>query len=206
MRAKPFQYTLIACCLLLYLLFSTNTSQAKSFERNTNYTTCFSPKGQCAELIASLIDHAKSNIELASYSFTSWPIARALIRAQKRGVHIKILTDRSQFKNKSLIPELMTYDIPIRVDDSVTIAHNKYIIVDDSQLETGSFNYTVSANRYNAENVLIINSSALAHRYHTNFSHRFLKAIPASNYHYHPAPYYDSRNRRHKHARHRTIH
>lgn len=82
----------------------------------------------------------------------------------------------------------MRHGIPVWVDDSVSIAHNKFLILDNKTVETGSFNYTVSANRYNAENVLIINDPVLAQTYLSNFKHRVASSISATRYHYHPKP------------------
>ena len=37
--------------------------------------------------------------------------------------------------------------------------HDKFIVIDDSTLELGSFNYTTAAEKRNAENVLVIHGS-----------------------------------------------
>ena len=46
------------------------------------------------------------------------------------------------------------------------------MIVDKAVVETGSFNYTVSAQHYDAENLLIIHSKILADRYLANWHRR----------------------------------
>ena len=37
--------------------------------------------------------------------------------------------------------------------------HDKYLVIDGKTVETGSFNYTASAERRNAENVVVINDN-----------------------------------------------
>lgn len=48
--------------------------------------------------------------------------------------------------------------------------HNKYLIVDDKTVETGSFNYTANAEKHNAENVIVIkNNKKLAKEFIDNW-------------------------------------
>jgi len=48
--------------------------------------------------------------------------------------------------------------------------HDKYLIIDGKTVETGSFNYTASAERRNAENVVVIrNNKKLAGQYIENW-------------------------------------
>jgi phosphatidylserine/phosphatidylglycerophosphate/cardiolipin synthase-like enzyme len=49
-----------------------------------------------------------------------------------------------------------------RIDDAPAITHNKVIILDDATVITGSFDFTKSADTRNAENVVTIESRALA--------------------------------------------
>ena len=61
-------------------------------------------------------------------------------------------------------------DIPLRFNSNYAIMHDKYIIIDDKTVETGSFNYTASAEKRNAENVLVVKDDpALAKRYLENW-------------------------------------
>jgi phosphatidylserine/phosphatidylglycerophosphate/cardiolipin synthase-like enzyme len=46
--------------------------------------------------------------------------------------------------------------VTVLVDSRHAIFHNKYTIVDGTDVETGSYNYTGSAERRNAENCLVI--------------------------------------------------
>jgi phosphatidylserine/phosphatidylglycerophosphate/cardiolipin synthase-like enzyme len=42
----------------------------------------------------------KKSLLIQAYSFTSAPIAKAIIDAKKRGVDVKIILDKSQFSQK----------------------------------------------------------------------------------------------------------
>ena len=43
--------------------------------------------------------------------------------------------------------------------------HDKFIVVDGQLVETGSFNFTSSAESRNAENVLVLHDPVVAQRY-----------------------------------------
>ena len=59
--------------------------------------------------------------------------------------------------------------IPVRIDAAHAIAHNKVMLIDDSMVITGSFNFTRAAEEKNSENLLIVHDPALAARYAENW-------------------------------------
>jgi len=67
---------------------------------NTPAQVYFSPKGGCTEAIIDQINNAKSEILVQAYSFTSAPIAKALLQAQKRGIKVEAILDKSQRREK----------------------------------------------------------------------------------------------------------
>ncbi len=137
---------------------------------------CFSPEGQCEKLALFAINNAKKEILLQCYSFTSNPIADALIEASKKGVSVRVLFDRSQLKAPySKIHILRKAGIKTKVDYVQGIAHNKVIIIDQDRLITGSYNFSAAANNKNAENMLFINDEKLAMIYRNQWLQRFKK-------------------------------
>jgi phosphatidylserine/phosphatidylglycerophosphate/cardiolipin synthase-like enzyme len=130
----------------------------------------FSPKGGATEAIIEALGHAHSSILVQAYSFTSEPIARALVRAHRRGLRVEILLDKSQQNQRYSVASLLTQaSIPTVIDAAHAIAHNKVMIIDDETVITGSFNFTKAAEERNAENVLIIRSKHLAARFLENW-------------------------------------
>ena len=120
----------------------------------------FSPKQGATKLIINTIKNAEKSIFVAAYSFTSKPIANALIEAYQNGVDVKIVLDKSQRTAKySAFLEVKNLGIPIRINSKYAIMHNKFMIVDGKILQTGSFNYSQAAENNNAENVLIISDN-----------------------------------------------
>ena len=141
---------------------------------NTPARVYFSPKGGCTEAIIKELDQAKTDILVQAYSFTSAPIAKALLNAHKRGVKVEAILDKSQRQEKyTSATFLVNSGIPTYIDDRHAIAHNKIMIIDRETVITGSFNFTKAAEEKNAENVLVIKSKELAKVYMENwYKHR----------------------------------
>lgn len=117
----------------------------------------FSPQGGCQEAIIREIDQAKKTIDVAMYYFTSKPLAEALIRAERRGVRVRVYLDESQKTAKcSKVKELETGGCEIKFEDGPGLMHNKFCIIDKRVVITGSYNWTSAAERKNDETVLII--------------------------------------------------
>lgn len=56
----------------------------------------FSPKGGATEAVVAEIGKAQKAILVQAYSFTSPPIAKALLEVHKRGVKVEAILDKSQ--------------------------------------------------------------------------------------------------------------
>jgi phosphatidylserine/phosphatidylglycerophosphate/cardiolipin synthase-like enzyme len=142
---------------------------------------CFVPGEYCENKIVKEIDKAKKQVLVQAYSFTDYDIANALINAKHRNVDVEIVIDKSQIHNE-LLQELERAKIIIHVDYKPRIAHNKIMIIDKDTIITGSYNFTKAAQKYNAENLLIIEDKNLARKYINNWQLRNLQSINLSNY------------------------
>ncbi len=131
----------------------------------------FSPDAGATELVVKAISEAKHSLRVAAYSFTSKPIAEALIAAHKRGIDVQVVLDKSNNRDKyTAATFLANMGIPTRIDSRYAIMHSKYIVIDDDTVETGSFNYTKAAENHNAENVIVIrNNHDIAKAYSQNW-------------------------------------
>jgi phosphatidylserine/phosphatidylglycerophosphate/cardiolipin synthase-like enzyme len=131
----------------------------------------FSPDGGATQAIVREIDNATLEALVQAYSFTSAPIAKALVDAHRRGVSVEVVLDKSQRTEKySGATFLANNRIPTCIDAAHAIAHNnKIMIIDKQTVITGSFNFTKAAEEKNAENLLIIRSKELASYYLENW-------------------------------------
>ena len=149
------------------------TTQADDTFSPAKVSVHFSPKGGATETVVHEIGEAKSQILIQAYSFTSAPIAKALLNAVKRGgVKIHVILDRSNETDKySAATFLNNAGIETQIDDQHGIAHNKIMIIDNATIITGSFNFTKAAEERNAENLLVIKDSPdLVKQYTENFN------------------------------------
>lgn len=140
----------------------------------------FSPSGGCTDAVVKALSGAKSKVLVQAYSFTSAPIAKALVDAKSRGVDVRVILDKSQKTERYSSATFLTNSgIPTYIDASHKIAHNKIMIIDGSTVITGSFNFTKAAESGNAENLLVIsNAPELAARYSENWEKHLIHSNP----------------------------
>jgi len=142
----------------------------------------FSPKGGCSDAVVEEIKHARHEILVQAYGFTSDPISTSLVDAKKRGVHVVLLLDRSyETEPRSDLHKFMEQGLAPLIDAHHAIAHNKIMIIDRKTLITGSFNFTHQAETENAENLLIIKGRPeLINAYRANFDAHKSHCQPAT--------------------------
>jgi phosphatidylserine/phosphatidylglycerophosphate/cardiolipin synthase-like enzyme len=140
----------------------------------------FSPKGGAEALVIRAIASAQQEILVAAYSFTSKPIAAALLAAHQRGVVVRAVLDKSQRSEKySAATFLANQGIAVRIDEKHAIQHNKYLVIDGHTVELGSFNYSRAAAERNAENVVVLwNQPAVARQYRADWERLWDAAAP----------------------------
>lgn len=130
----------------------------------------FSPRGGATEAVVNALGQATNSVLVQAYSFTSAPIAKALVEAHRRGVTVQVILDDSQRTEKySEADFLKNNGIRTLIDARHAIAHNKIMIIDAAVIITGSFNFTKAAEEHNAENLLVINDRVLAGQYIENW-------------------------------------
>ncbi|HVO90066.1 MAG TPA: phospholipase D-like domain-containing protein [Casimicrobiaceae bacterium] len=165
-------------CLIVSLCAFASVALASeaAFAPEATYEALFTPGDAIDRRIVALIDVARSDVSMQAFGFTNRRIAQALIAAQRRGVKVMLIADRSQTLETpgSVVPMLARAGVPVWLDGRFSAAHNKVIIIDaetrDATLITGSYNYTIAAQKRNAENALIVRHDvALAQRYRSRF-------------------------------------
>ena len=138
--------------------------------QNTPVQVYFSPRGGAQDALVATIGQAKDSIFVQAYSFTSAPIAKALVDAAKRGVKIEAILDKSQRSERYTGATFLRNEgIPVYIDNKHAIAHNKVMVIDGTIVVTGSFNFTKAAEEKNAENLLIIQDKEMAKIYMDNW-------------------------------------
>lgn len=151
---------------LLCILLSATTIALPNNRIGAGTVCLFSPDDKITDHLIDTIKGAQKSIRAAVYMFTDKDIAQALIDAQTRKVKVSVIVDpiscmqygKAQLLYNNKIP-VFVYNPKVQKDDkwfsSGPIMHNKFMIIDDELLWTGSFNWTLKANKSNSENVII---------------------------------------------------
>lgn len=124
------------------------------------------------KLLESKINHAQSKVDIAIYFISKPNIVKSIIVAKKRGVKVRIITDKTEARNKSEKSKLVLMrnaGIPIKVNTHPGLMHMKVSIVDDKYVVTGSFNYSTGASTKNDENLVVLTDRTLAKDFEIQF-------------------------------------
>jgi len=144
----------------------------------------FSPGDDAAGLIVRAVDGAHLQILVQAFSFTHVEIARALIRAKRRGLDVQVIADPEQIEliGHNVIPRLVEAGLAVFTDAEHAAAHNKVMVIDAGTnapvLITGSFNFTHAAQFRNAENLLVFRGNhELTRAYQDNWMHHLKHSL-----------------------------
>jgi phosphatidylserine/phosphatidylglycerophosphate/cardiolipin synthase-like enzyme len=167
-----------AACLLVLAISACATAPHHNAAVSGAIDVGFSPAGSAQELVIRSIEGARQSIRMAAYSCTSKDIARALVDAHKRGVDVHAVLDDSQKSERYTgATFLANAGIPTRISSRYAIMHNKFLVIDDKHVQTGSFNYTMSAQQRNAENVIVLwNQPSIAAAYAGEWQRLWIEA------------------------------
>jgi phosphatidylserine/phosphatidylglycerophosphate/cardiolipin synthase-like enzyme len=200
---KP-QQIISVCIVLVPLAFSGGYylgNAARLAPGQKEIEVHFSPQGGCTEAVVNELQRAGKMIQVQAYSFTSRPIAQALVAAQRRGVKVTVILDPSNREDpNSRASSLVAAGVPTYIDPEHPIAHNKIMLIDGLSIVTGSFNFTNAAERANAENLLVIHDDPpLCAAYDQNFREHLAHSAPFQD---DPGPRHGRQPTRAKHPRH----
>lgn len=137
-----------------------------------NITICFSPKDSVINEVIALIDNSKKYVYIPAFLITHKNMADSLIRANDRGVSVKVILDAtSTHVSSSKMKILRQSGIPVKTEIFAGKLHSKSIIIDDLYTIIGSMNFSRSGDSENDENTVIIKDRDVAIFYKTFFQY-----------------------------------
>ncbi len=131
------------------------------------------PTGGIPDHLAASFEAAQRTIDLAIYQFDLPPLAEALVRAEARGVRVRVVTDSDSLDMDGL-RTLAGAGVPVVPDSRQPLMHDKFAVIDGAVVWTGSMNYTYSDAYRNDNNVIEIRSPELAENYTHEFERMFV--------------------------------
>ena len=132
----------------------------------------FSPDDGIDDMIESLIQAADESVYMLAYSFASRDIAERLVAADQDGLDVIVICEDSKAYTDGggQCGPLAEAGVQVYVDGyENNLMHEKVIILDDSVVIAGSYNFTRSADRRNDEQVLVIQSKDIANLFLEEF-------------------------------------
>lgn len=129
--------------------------------------------GGLDEKLAAAIDGAQKSVDVAAFEFGLERVADALIRAQQRGVRVRLVTD-SDYEDTASLIRVRGARIPVVTDERSAFMHNKFVVIDERQVWMGSWNLTNNCTYRNNNNAVVIESKLLAENYTVEFEEMFI--------------------------------
>ncbi len=139
----------------------------------------FSPSDNTNSHIINTINSANTDLYFGMYSFTYQADATAIMNRKNAGVYVAGIDDSFSDSyspygtfTSGLGSNFISYN-------GTGIYHNKFVIIDpsdacsDPMVETGSHNWSLSANTQNDENAVVIHSDTVANIYYQSFYSNF---------------------------------
>lgn len=134
----------------------------------------FAPERAVDAPIVKAIDAAKTSVDVAMFTFTMRSLSDALVRAQNRGVRVRLVVERKQQDLSDAEDRVEAAGATvIRAANRLaehSAMHQKYAVIDGARVITGATNWTFSGTRTNEEDLLILDVPAIAQAYARNFA------------------------------------
>ncbi|HNU91963.1 MAG TPA: phospholipase D-like domain-containing protein [Spirochaetota bacterium] len=138
---------------------------------NTDVNAYFSPDDNVERIILKRLTKARRSVRFMAFSFTSKPLGEELVRLHKNGLDVGGVMEKTGTNSRdSQFVKFKIEGIPVRIISGIGRMHHKVMIIDESIVITGSFNYSRGANLRNDENILIIHNEEIARVYMEEFT------------------------------------
>lgn len=124
--------------------------------------------------LVEALDAARLSVDVAAYSFSLNSLRNALLRAHERGVTVRVVMESNNM-DRSDPQMLIEAGIPVIGDKSEGLMHNKFMIIDRSEVWTGSMNFTDSGAYDDHNNLMRIRSTKVAENYLKEFEEMFVE-------------------------------
>ena len=130
--------------------------------------------------LVKAINEARLSVDVAAYSLSLNSVRFALINAHKRGVQVRAVMETDNL-DRSDPQALIAAGIPIVGDEQPGLMHDKFIVIDKSEVWTGSMNFTDSGTYEDNNNIMRILSKPIAENYGTEFDEMFVDHLFGPN-------------------------
>ena len=163
----------------------------KSFRiGNTRLKVLFSPDNDPDDYLLETIVGAKETLDIMMFTFGSnSPMMAGVInrfQAVKYINHrptgdpkikVRVGMEKDQCKYWSAYPTFQKLGIPVKVENTSAKLHHKVGIIDNNIVILGSYNWTLSADTKNDENILIVSNPEIAELFTEAFNELWVNVL-----------------------------
>jgi phosphatidylserine/phosphatidylglycerophosphate/cardiolipin synthase-like enzyme len=161
MKAK-----LMILIILVFVTISFSYNVSKNIQ--IYFTTPYSTSDQLKNRVLELISNANSSIHMALYSLKDYDVINLLRKKIKEGVDVELAMEAGNI-NFSIIG-LKKLGAKLYLDDNENaLTHDKFVIIDNEFVITGSTNFTPNGFEYNCNNSVVIHSKSIAQDFEREF-------------------------------------
>ncbi|MFP4523682.1 MAG: phospholipase D-like domain-containing protein [Candidatus Woesearchaeota archaeon] len=128
------------------------------------------PQHNCEDEHITSIQKAKETIKILAFTFTSKPIAQALIAKEQEDVNVSVVFEKTRVTRYATDEVLAKQNVSVKYDTNPYTMHEKLFIIDNITVFVGSYNPTKNANENNDENVLRIQNEQIAKKFINEFN------------------------------------
>ena len=122
--------------------------------------------------LVEAMDAARLSIDVAAYSLSLNSVRYALIRAHERGVTVRVVMESTNM-DRSDPQALIEAGIPIVGDGRQGLMHDKFMVIDRSEVWLGSMNFTDTGAYDDNNNMIRIRSEKIAADFLQEFNEMF---------------------------------
>lgn len=135
----------------------------------------FSPVDEVMAKLVAYVSGAQKSVHFIIFTYTHKDLAAAMLERAGAGVDVQgVIENRGA--SQGAFPSLFCKGVPVKEDGNKYTMHHKVIIIDGETVITGSYNFTVSADDSNDDNILVIHSPAVAALYEQEYQKRYSEA------------------------------
>lgn len=126
--------------------------------------------------IANAIGQVQNTLDVVAFEMNNDVISDAILEAHERGVTVRIVTDDEhglEDERDDAIRNLRDAGVPVVDDSRSALMHNKFMIMDEQAVWTGSWNYTINGTYRNNNNALVLQNAQAVAAYQAEFDEMF---------------------------------
>jgi len=130
-------------------------------EESIQVSAYFCPRDSCENVTINSIKNAQNSLHCAFFDIDSKNIINAISK-KSHSADVKVIVDKNNYEGQIKGPG-------IKIADSKQYMHNKFCIIDNKIVMTGSTNPTNNDLNINNNNIVIIKSEYIAENYEDEF-------------------------------------